>query len=375
VLLALALSATGAIAQSRSPGAMPDSGTQVSRVRVSSSGIEIDGRTVRDTSRGSSFGRSDRYDRAARRRDRGRARIDIDAHQISVDEHGRGIVRIWSDARVPAGQVVDGDVVAVFGSVTVEGAVTGDVVAVFGSVRLKDGARVDGDAVSIGGSLDQGQDVTVKGETVQMGLTPITLGLPARSMIVFAVGAGWLVSMFTGWIFALMFPSGMLRVATVIERRPAASFFLGALSVPGFMVALILLCITVIGIPLAVLLPMVYMLVGYAGQLAATALLGARVLRRGLAAGFMAPLLVGTLFVAALLGAGGVLMVGGGAGQPVAFFLLLLGGLMLLGLGALGTGAVMLSRFGTRPREVVWQGHAPLPSGVVQGPLSPPATG
>jgi hypothetical protein len=172
-----------------------------------------------------------------------------------------------------------------------------------------------------------------------------------------------------------MFPSGMLRVATVIERRPAASFFLGALSVPGFMVALILLCITVIGIPLAVLLPMVYMLVGYAGQLAATALLGARVLRRGLAAGFMAPLLVGTLFVAALLGAGGVLMVGGGAGQPVAFFLLLLGGLMLLGLGALGTGAVMLSRFGTRPREVVWQGHAPLPSGVVQGPLSPPATG
>jgi hypothetical protein len=219
--------------------------------------------------------------------------------------------------------------------------------------------------------------VTVKGETVQVGFSPITFGLPARSVVLFAIAAGWLVSMFTGWMFALLFPTGMLRVGTVVERRPAASFFLGILSMPACVVALVLLCITVIGIPLAVLLPMVYMLMGYAGQLAATAVLGARLTHRSLASGLMVPLFVGTLFVAALHGVGGLMLVGGRASQPVALFFLLSGCLLLLGLGALGTGAFLLSRFGTRPREVLWHGHAsPAAAGVpMAGQVSPPTTG
>src|SRR5262245_1733297 len=378
---ALVLACTLALAAdagARTAPAMGDSGTHVTRVRVTSGGnVYVNGKEADDsTSTHWSYG--DRRDRIRQRlHDRIRARADFDRGPIIVDDQGSGIVRIWSDAHVPAGETVDGDVVAVFGSVTVEGAVTGDVVAVLGSVHLKDGARGDGSAVSVGGRLEQGQGVNVKGETVQVGITPIPLGLPARSVILFAIAAGWLVSMFTGWIFALMFPTSMLRVATVVERRPAASFFLGLLSMPACLVALVLLCITVIGIPLAVLLPMVYMVMGYAGQLAATAVLGARLTRRQLVSGLMTPLFVGTLFVAILLGIGGLVLVGERASQPVALFFLLSGCLLLLGLGALGTGAFLLSRFGTRPREVVWQGHAPLPHGVAPaaGPVSPSATG
>lgn len=376
VILALGLVGPGSDARAQSASAV-DSGSRVSRIRVSDRGILVNGELVRDTVRDGSGDWSDRRERRARLRERIRARVRGDADGIDLHDSGTGIVRIWSDAYVPAGEVVDGEVVAVFGSVTVEGTVTREVVAVMGSVHLKPGARVDGDVVSIGGSIEQAEGVTVKGESVQLGFSPITFGLPARSVILFAIAAGWLVSMFTGWIFALLFPSGMLRVTTVVERRPAASFFLGVLSVPGFFVALILLCITVIGIPLAVLLPMLYMLVGYAGQLAATAVLGARIIRRSLADGVMAPLLVGTVFVAALLGVGAVMLVGGGGAQPVAFFLLLSGALLLLGLGALGTGAFMLSRFGTRPRDVVWRGHAPRSADAspIAGPVSPPATG
>ncbi len=356
-----------------------DSGSRVTRIRVSDRGIVVDGETVRDTARDDSADRTvTRYrDRRDRVRDRIRTRIRTHGDMIEIHDGGTGIVRIWSDANVPAGEVVDGEVVAVFGSVTVEGTVTRDVVAVMGSVRLKPGARVDGDVVSIGGSIEQGEGVTIKGESVQLGFSPFTFGLPARSVILFAIVAGWLVSMFTGWIFALLFPAGMLRVATVVERRPAASFFLGVLSVPGFFVGLILLCITVIGIPLAVLLPMFFMLIGYAGQLAATSVLGARLIRRSLADGLMAPLFVGTLFVAALHGVGAVMLIGGGPARPVAFFLLLSGCLLLLGLGALGTGACLLSRFGTRPRDVVWHARAPRPSdaGPIPGPVSPAATG
>jgi hypothetical protein len=228
--------------------------------------------------------------------------------------------------------------------------------------------------VSIGGALDQAEGVTIHGESVQLGFSPFTWGLPGISVLLFAVAAGWLVSMFVGWIFALLFPAGMLRVATVVERRPAASFFLGVLSVPGFFVALVLLCITVIGIPLGVLLPMIYVLMGYLGQLAATCVLGARLSRRSLADGLMTPLLVGTLFVAVLLASGTALMAGDGIARPASLFLSLSGVLMLLGLGTLGTGAFLLSRFGTRPREVVWRGHAPVAPGSVSHPITPPVT-
>lgn len=372
---------TGVASAARAQSAAVDSGSRVTRLRVSDRGIVVNGETVRDSVQDGSIDWSDRRDERRQRvrdrvreqvRDRVRDRMLGDSTTFDIHDGGTGIVRIWSDAHVAPGEVVDGEVVAVFGSVTVEGTVTREVVAVFGSVYLKPGARVNGDVVSIGGAIEQAEGVSIKGESVQLGLAPFTFGLPARSVILFSIGAGWLVSMFTGWIFALMFPSGMLRVGTVVERRPAASFFLGILSIPGFFIALILLCITVIGIPLAILLPMSYMLVGYIGQLVATAVLGARLSRRSLSDGFMLPLLIGTLFVAGLLGVGALMLVGGGASQPVAFFLLLSGALLLLGLGALGTGAALLSRFGTRPRDVVFHGPASQPqtAATVPGPAT-----
>jgi hypothetical protein len=364
---------TPSIGEARIRGsAVVDSGGSVRRISISERGIVVEREGSRDTT--VRWSREDTR-RVAREavRERVRERIRARGGLLEVEDSGTGIVRIWSDAEVPAGKVVDGDVVAVFGSVTVAGEVSGDVVAVFGSVRLKPGAKVEGDVASIGGVLEQAEGVTIGGESVQLGLSPITWGLPGISVLLLAVIAGWLVSMFVGWIFALLFPSGMLRVATVVERRPAASFFLGLLSVPGFCVAVLLLCITVIGIPLGVLLPMVYALMGYLGQLAATCVLGARLTRRSLDSGLMTPLIVGTLFVAALFGVGIALLAGEGVARTASLFLGLSGALLLLGLGTLGTGAFLLSRFGTRPHEVVWRGHAPAPAAGVSA-VPPPAT-
>jgi hypothetical protein len=151
----------------------------------------------------------------------------------------------------------------------------------------------------------------------------------------------------------------------VVERRPAASFFLGVLSLPIFVLTLILLFVTIIGIPLGILLPMVYVLIGYAGQLAATCVLGARLTRRSLGDGLVMPLLVGSLVIAVLLAVGAGLMVGNGPARSAALFLTLLGSLLLVGLGTLGTGAFLLSRFGTRPREVIWHGRAATIPGAV----------
>lgn len=362
-LVGMALFALAGVSVARiSTRSYGDSGEYVRRIKVGPAGIVI------DRGEGDSVVSDYRY-----RPRRIHTRFRSHGGLIEIDDGGEGIVRILSDASVPAGKKIDGDVVAVCGSVDVAGEVTGDVVSVLGSVRLQNGARVHGNAVSIGGGLDQADSASIDGQAVQMGLTPFTWGLPALPVMLISITIGWVVSLFVGWIFVLLFPSGVLRVATVVERRPAASFFLGVLSVPMFFVALALLIVTVIGIPLGILLPMFYILAGYAGQLAATTVLGARLMRRPLGDGLIAPLTVGTLFIAVMLGAGAVLSVYNGWGHPAALFFTLSGTLLLLGMGALGTGAFLLSRFGTRPREVSWAGQRPV-SGGVPGASAPPVS-
>src|SRR5208337_4507172 len=63
-----------------------------------------------------------------------------------------------------------GDVVAVAGSIVLEGAqVAGDAVAVGGSLRLQGASRVGGDAVSIIGSVHRDSEASVGGDLVSLG--------------------------------------------------------------------------------------------------------------------------------------------------------------------------------------------------------------
>jgi cytoskeletal protein CcmA (bactofilin family) len=283
---------------------------------------------------------------------------------IEVDDGGTGIVRVFSDAVVPADERVAGDVVAVFGSVEVLGQVDGDVVAVMGSVHLRDSAMVDGDAVSVGGALVQDEGATVSGETISLGFFPVTWGLPALPVMLAVVIGGWLLAVFMGWIFASLFPARLVRTAATASRRTAASFFVGLLSLPGLMVLIPLLFVTVIGIPLALLMPLVYGLMLRAGELATTYVLGCKLMRRqvGAGSGLMAPLASGTSFVSLFFLAGSVLATAPGIARPTALFFLLLGGLLVLSLGLIGIGAFLLSRLGSRPLDVGWPGRDPIPA-------------
>ena len=63
-----------------------------------------------------------------------------------------------------------GDVVAVGGSVAIEGTVRGDVVAVGGGVHLDESASIAGDVVTVGGGLSRHPNAAVKGDgTTQSG--------------------------------------------------------------------------------------------------------------------------------------------------------------------------------------------------------------
>ncbi len=302
---------------------------------------------------------------------------DFDAGPIVVhgNGNGNGIVRLFSDARVGPGERVDGDVVAVFGSVRIEGEVEGNAVAVFGSLDLRRGAIVHGDAVAVGGALNA-EGAKVSGQSVQVGFLPLTLGLPGLPLVLITIMLAWLISLFFGWIGAALFPARLARVAITSSRRTAASFGLGILSGPLVLMATLLLMVTVIGIPIAVFLPFVFVAVVYAGQIAATYVLGCKLTRRRLGTGGVAaPLMAGSLLVASSFGFGAILWDTPGIVRTVALFFLLVGVLLMLGLSMIGTGAFLLSRAGTRPSDIAepGMGDVPLPTPSAPGTPDAPA--
>ena len=287
---------------------------------------------------------------------------DVGSGAVTVHGNGGDIVRLFSDAVVEPGEHVDGDVVAVFGSVRVEGEVDGGVVAVFGSLDLRRGAVVHGDAVAVGGGMRQGDGSRVEGETIELGFLPLTLGLPGLPLVLTMIVLALLVSLFFGWMAAALFPTRLARVAVTSSRRTLASLLIGVASGPAMCIGMMVLLVTVVGIPIALLLPFVYMAVLYVGQLAATYVLGCKLTRRRLGTGGVTtPLTAGSVLVASIFGFGAILWETPGVVRTVALFFMVVGVLLIVGLSTIGAGAFLLSRAGSRPVDIdgVDSGDAP----------------
>jgi len=93
---------------------------------------------------------------------------DDDAgHVINID--GKDVVRFGDDIIINEGETIEGDAVAIMGSILVNGVVEGDAVAVGGGLTLGPTGRVDGDAVAIGGGVSKDPGAVVGGETVSIG--------------------------------------------------------------------------------------------------------------------------------------------------------------------------------------------------------------
>ena len=193
------------------------------------------------------------------------------------------MTRVGDDIHIERNEVVHGDVVGVMGSdVVVDGTVNGDVVAVMGGdVYLNATARVDGDVVCIGGELHEEPGAYVSGKRVTGSGPGLGIGagrlrdwerdadrygvwgglrlIGAFFRFLLAIGLSVLVA----WLFQHRIASG---VATM-KRQPGLSLGVGALvlaliipSVIALAVVMVLLAITLIGIPLAVVAVLGYAL-------------------------------------------------------------------------------------------------------------------
>lgn len=190
--------------------------------------------------------------------------------------------------RVERDEEVDGDVAAVMGSATVDGEVQGDVTVVMGRLRLGPEAIVHGDVAVVGGSLDRAPGARVDGEVTNVGFGGGSghfggWAFPAMMMGNLVSRVGSLV----GTVMRVAFLALLAIIALAIGRswveriadHAAADplragligFFAELALLPGLVITIVVLAISIIGIPLLFLVPfallflIVVALVGFTG--------------------------------------------------------------------------------------------------------------
>jgi hypothetical protein len=279
-------------------------------------------------------------------------------------------VQFGSSIHIREGEVVDGDVVAIGGAVTIDGEVRGDVVAVGGGMTLGPKASISDNVVVVGGPLNRDPGARVGGRVQTVGVGSMNFGdwrWTANPLWLFwgsMVGAAFAL-VFTLTRLAILCLLAALVVlfgrsymertadhaATETVKAGAIGLLAQLLFIPVLVITIVILVMTIIGIPLLLLLPFVFLGLGIVGVIGFTAVgyrLGGLLLARlgwsaenpytTTIAGIV--LVMSPLILARLLGLIGVVMV------PFTFGLGLIGMLLEYVAWTVGFGAVALTRFG-----------------------------
>jgi hypothetical protein len=186
------------------------------------------------------------------------------------------------DLLIEAGEVVDRDLMVVFGSVTVggvaerdvvtfggsvkvRGEVRGSVTALGGSVVVDPGGGVQGDLICFGGTVNQETRQRVAGKVVLLGSPGRLFGLGsevgADQARGFLQSLRWPLVLLLGWlvvtlVVGLAFPGQVAVAAGELGRRPLFNGLAGILGVLALCLSLaasVLLSVLIVGIPLLVI--------------------------------------------------------------------------------------------------------------------------
>ena len=274
---------------------------------------------------------------------------------------GNDRVRFGGGVRVAEDEVVNGNVVAIGGSARVDGEVRGDVVAIGGGITLGPKAVVSGNVVAVGGELQRDPGARIGGE-VRVG--PIGFGDWWRRMWTSsspwsrAVGSTFTLVATLSRVTLLCLLAVLVvvfgrdyveRISLRVAAEPLKAGAIGLLAqilfFPVLIATVIMLIVTIIGIPLLVLIPfalIALVLVALVGFTAVAMQIG-RVLsaRMGWSAGIYSMTVAGILVVALPL----LLARFAGLVMPATFGLGLIGSCIEYVAWTVGFGAVALARF------------------------------
>jgi hypothetical protein len=181
-------------------------------------------------------------------------------------------VKIFGSIAVDRDERVDGQVVAVLGSVRVDGEVGDQVVAVLGSVNLGPEAVVRGDVTAVGGEVRRAPGAEIHGNIneIRLGNVHVNVADAPWWMMFDAFDPFTRTARLIGTLFRL-FLLGFLgsiivlaarepveQLAERIAREPLKAGAVGILAellfIPALVLTSVILALTVIGIPLLILL-------------------------------------------------------------------------------------------------------------------------
>lgn len=266
---------------------------------------------------------------------------------------GDDVIALDDDVIIAEDELVQGDVVVLKGDATILGEVTGNVIVLGGELVLGEDAVVHEKAAVVFGRMRRDEQAQVLGGV--RVLSPGGNDGDVSALVTGQVGAAAKLAVVSVLILLVLLVMAVFpaRRAEVLNRtlrtKTGRSFAAGlvwlTLGHLIFLVVLAVLVATVIGIPLALLLGLGYVLLGLLAIGAVARILGERFTGNGRA---FTAMFVGVLLISlpGLLGAalGGGLAGSSGLGRLLEFL-----GLMIHAtVYSLGSGALLLSRFGGR---------------------------
>jgi len=197
---------------------------------------------------------------------------------------GGDVVAASGDVTIEPGAVVAGDVVAAGGNVTIRGEVRGEVRVAGGELvidgpvggevraeadelRLGPNARLAAALFYDGNEPEMDQGATVAGPVEERDLGDEVDPIPGPDLGGFWFGVfRLLAALVTGAAVVLLLPRAAVAAADAIRARPGPAFLLGLGLLVVLPIALVVLMVTVVGIPLALVGWAVYAVALYLSQ-------------------------------------------------------------------------------------------------------------
>ncbi|OGG14563.1 hypothetical protein A2773_02135 [Candidatus Gottesmanbacteria bacterium RIFCSPHIGHO2_01_FULL_39_10] len=247
---------------------------------------------------------------------------------------GRNLTVFGGDINIEKSAKIAGNVLAMGGKVNIDGKVGGKVQAQAGNLTLGENASIAGDleytsdktaeiakTATVSGAisyhaLSKTVDVDEARRAAKGGLAAFTKTLDVVSLI---------TSLFIGIIFIKLFPTSFGRMNDVLEKDPVKVFLVSIISFVVFPIFLVLLTLTIIGIPLSITLLILWFILNYIARIPIAFFIGNRILKKlnlgekrgwALVVGILIYYLVGQIlvlgfvakFVASTLGLGMILI-------------------------------------------------------------------
>jgi hypothetical protein len=307
-----------------------------------------------------------------------------DSFMTSLVIEGGSIIKFGEPVVIKEDEIVDGDLLSFGGQVTVAGTVTGDVAIIGANLTLRPTGIIKGDVHTFGGSIHQEPGGQIRGQRVGVlpkdfrviGPFPTlfrpfgdlrALGLPLFFFVI--------ISLLFIALAGFFVPNHVERIGQAIAVTPMKSILLGFLAILLALPLFILLCVTIIGIPVALIAqPIAYFAAGVAGFAGVSFFVGTK-LQRGNSmrlSSSLAKILIGALIIMAFLILAWFFSLAGRHFSPLFWLFYLIGWIIYLVASMAGVGAVILTRFGFRP-ALAPNSPPPVPpsSGEIENP--PPA--